>query len=248
MDNLNSGTNCAPQSSLANSSSSSAAEKKFAAINIVLRDIFSVLSYQKDRYPSLLGCAVSGLDSVYLQYLRFVLQCRSRSGMEANHRNSSQSSDSSSSRSVPAPEYPKGSEPNLGVYIVSCDIKSCFDSIDRSKVFTMLEQIVGNNRYCLEKFSLVEPNQNGRSDFRSRRFTLVNLDGPLTVDSASPRLSGLARTSQGVFSNTGLRRYQDRTSVNSLLHQHLTSNLVRLGSVWMVSLTLHSVSFPCLSV
>jgi telomerase reverse transcriptase len=177
------------------------------SINSILTPAFSILNNEKARRPELLGSALFSVDDMFtrLQAFRSTLSAR---GL----------------RTTP-------------LYFAKVDVKSCFDTIPQKRLLKLAESILSANEYHLTRYArarLLGGNNSETPGFGAKpswRFltkattdqTPFDLEKEITSETAA----GRTRTA---YVGGIIQRSQRRKAILDLLHEHVESNVVKLGN------------------
>lgn len=104
---------------------------QFKSANEILRDTFSVLSYEHQRKPHLFGAGILGLHEFYPRYRNFLTTWRHRQ---------------------------KHSNPDLDLtklYFASVDIRHCYDNIDQGHLLKIVEDNLSEDDYIIQGYSVM---------------------------------------------------------------------------------------------
>jgi telomerase reverse transcriptase len=177
------------------------------SINSILTPAFSILNYEKARRPELLGSALFSVDDMFTRLQAF----RSRLGTREL-------------RTTP-------------LYFAKVDVKSCFDTIPQKRLLKLAESILSANEYHLTRYArakLLGGNNGETPGFGAKpswRFltkattdqTPFDLEKEITSETAA----GRTRTA---YVGGIIQRSQRRKAILDLLHEHVESNVVKLGN------------------
>ena len=177
------------------------------SINSILTPAFSILNYEKARQPELLGSALFSVDDMFtrLQAFRSVLSTRGR-------------------RTTP-------------LYFAKVDVKSCFDTIPQKRLLKMAESILSANEYHLTRYArakLLGGNNSETPGFGAKpswkfltKATADQTSFELEKEIISETAAGRTRTA---YVGGVIQRSQRRKAILDLLHEHVESNIVKLGN------------------
>lgn len=176
------------------------------SINSILTPAFSILNYEKSRRPDMLGSALFSVDDMFARLQEF------RSGLSKH-----------GSKTSP-------------LYFAKVDVKSCFDTIPQRRLLQLADDILSANEYHLAKYArgkLLGGNNEKTPGFGAKpswKFltrastdkAVFDLNAEITADTTAGRtrttyVGGLAQKSQ------------HRKAILDLLHEHVESNIVKLG-------------------
>jgi telomerase reverse transcriptase len=177
------------------------------SINSILTPAFSILNYEKARRPELLGSALFSVDEMFTRLQAF------RSKLSARGL-----------RTTP-------------LYFAKVDVKSCFDTIPQKRLLKLAESILSANEYHLTRYArakLLGGNKHETSGFGAkpswRFFTKATTDETpfdLEKEITSETAAGRTRTA---YVGGVIQRPQRRKAILDLLHEHVESNIVKLGN------------------
>jgi telomerase reverse transcriptase len=177
------------------------------SINSILTPAFSILNYEKARRPEMLGSALFSVDDMFTKLQGF----RSTLG-------------------------PRGSRASP-LYFAKVDVKSCFDTIPQQRLLKLAEDILSANEYHLTRYARAKllgghneetPGFGAKPSwkFLTKATTdqgRFNLDDEIVSETAA----GRTRTA---YVGGVVQRPQQRQAILDLLHEHVESNIVKLGN------------------
>ena len=177
------------------------------SINSILTPAFSILNYEKARRPELLGSALFSVDDMFTRLQAF----RSKLGTQGL-------------RTTP-------------LYFGKVDVKSCFDTIPQKRLLKLAESILSANEYNLTRYArakLLGGNNGKTPGFGAKpswRFltkaTTDQIPFELEKEITSETAAGRTRTA---YVGGIIQRCQRRKAILDLLHEHVESNVVKLGN------------------
>lgn len=173
--------------------------EKFTSTNAILRNVFEILRYERERNPELFGSGVFGLNEVYPEYKHFLEMFRA--------------SNSSSS----------GSALNR-LYFASVDIKHCYDNIVQKHLLDLLPKLLGEEEYLIQNSAVIHPFE---SMERVLRKPVKRIGAPEAYRPFRDAVEGLARDyNRSVFVDNGGSSLVRREDVMDLLREHLLHHIV----------------------
>ena len=177
------------------------------SINSILTPAFSILNYEKARRPELLGSALFSVDDMFTRLQAF------RSALDAQGL-----------RTTP-------------LYFAKVDVKSCFDTIPQKRLLKLAESILSANEYHLTRYArakLLGGNNSETPGFGAKPswkfLTKAATDQTpfeLKQEITSEAMAGRTRTA---YVGGIIQRSQRRKAILDLLHEHVESNIVKLGN------------------
>lgn len=209
-----SGAQTKAKSAQPTTSTANAGIKKFIPVNLALRNTFNVLKWEKERKPGLLGVSIFGSNEIYTKFKQFLLQ------VKALRASRIQQSSHSSASSI-AEQLPK----DVTLYLVSTDLKHCFDTINRNKLMDVIQKVITEECYSLERYSGLYGSA-GR--LRSKEFRLVSPSGELPSFFSVAEEKSL-QYHNAVFTDGVTKQYTDRKGLLDLLQQHIYQNIIRIN-------------------
>ena len=174
-------------------------EEKFGSTNMMLRNVFEILRYERERHPSLFGSAVFGLNEVYPRYKCFLETLRSLNTL---------------SYGQPLPR----------LYFTSVDIKHCYDNIVQKHLLDILPKLLDEEEYLIQNSSVMHPFE---SMGRILRKPTRRIGAPEAYCSFPDAVDELARNyTRSVFIDSGRTSLVKRVDVMKLLQEHLLNHIV----------------------
>ncbi|GAA5910442.1 telomerase reverse transcriptase [Sporobolomyces salmoneus] len=168
-------------------------------INLILRSVFDVLTFESKRKPDLVGSLVSNPQEIYAKLKGY------------------------KTRLLESDETVSGDLPEL--YFVKVDVKSCFDTIKQDKLLALVEDILSETLYYIQKYSQVVA-YSGKTARMFKRQACGDDD----LGSFRELAMRLAEDLHNVVL-TDQVRYDDvgRDRLMALLKEHITTNLVKVN-------------------
>ncbi|KAH0538165.1 hypothetical protein FGG08_005223 [Glutinoglossum americanum] len=177
------------------------------SINSVMTPVFNVLGYEKKTQPSKLGSALFSVGDMYLKLKSYKAKLEQR-GL-ADHR----------------------------LYFAKVDVQSCFDTIPQRQLVQLVERLVTQQEYRIERHVEIRP-----PDGHGYSAHEVKPGKPSRQFKATARASDdysafgqaveedLARGKKNtIFVDQVVRTFQDRDTLLDLLGEHVQRNLVKIG-------------------
>ncbi|KAK4546134.1 hypothetical protein LTR36_002271 [Oleoguttula mirabilis] len=174
--------------------------------NSVLTPAFSVLNYEKNANPHMLGSALFSVDDIFPR-----LQAFRQSLCEQGH----------------------GSAP---LYFAKVDVQSCFDTIPQKRLMTLAKTVLGADKYSVARFArakLLGGHDEGTPGFGMKpcwKFLTkaTGDDKPFSFDieAENDTAEGRSRT---VYVDGVLQKGERRATILGLLEEHIEHNLIRVG-------------------
>lgn len=176
------------------------------SINSVLTPAFSVLNYEKTTRPEVLGSALFSVDEMYPRLRSF------RTSLDRRGRSDSP------------------------LYFAKVDVKSCFDTIPQKRLLRLTEKILSSNQYQLTRYArakLLGGHNEETPGFGAkpswRYLTKATIDtGGFDLDDEIRTEADTGRT-RTAYVGGSVQRSERRKEILDLLHQHVESNIVKLG-------------------
>ncbi|PIL35516.1 hypothetical protein GSI_02244 [Ganoderma sinense ZZ0214-1] len=172
--------------------------KSSQSINQILQAAFQILTYEKERQPESLGASVFGPNEIYTKLKAF--KTRLTSG------------------------NPKAKLPKL--YFVKVDVQACFDTIEQTKLLSILRDLISEDTYMIQRYGTV--NKAGEKVQRKYvKKAMPEDDHPHFLAYATQLADVLRNT---VFVDQVVYPYSRRQEIIALLEEHITENLVKIGN------------------
>nr|XP_056710022.1 telomerase reverse transcriptase [Euleptes europaea] len=124
-------------------------DKKVQYFNTQLKNLFSVLQYERMKNPSLLGSSAFGRDDIYAMWKKFVVKV-----LESN---------------APMPAF----------YFVKADVSRAYETIPHNKLVEVISQILGPHNktsYCIRRYAVIIRTRNGQIRKYYRRHVSTGKD------------------------------------------------------------------------
>ncbi|XP_038626216.1 LOW QUALITY PROTEIN: telomerase reverse transcriptase [Tachyglossus aculeatus] len=122
-------------------------DKKVQYFNTQLKNLFSVLNYERTLHPHLLGASMFGIDDIYKAWRQFVLRVLTSKDKERRF------------------------------YFVKADVTGAYDTIPHDKLVEVISRILKPEEetvYCIQRYAVIQKTANGsvRKTFRRHVSTL----------------------------------------------------------------------------
>ncbi|BFZ63465.1 Telomerase reverse transcriptase [Saitoella coloradoensis] len=156
-----------------------------ASINALLTQVLHVLNYEKQRDPAALGSSLFSVSELYPRLKQFK-QTLVNKGWQGRR-----------------------------LYLVKADVQSCFDTIDQTRIIDLLDNLLSEDEYILQKYVTVQPKDSSRI---GTRYTM-KANPADDISAFSTMAANMAQKSRNtVFSSASLM-----TSCSSLLIEMMLS-------------------------
>ncbi|KAG8391253.1 hypothetical protein BUALT_Bualt01G0168900 [Buddleja alternifolia] len=166
----------------------------FKSVNSVLHDFHVVLKGLCTKEPEKLGSSVFDYNDVYRKLVPFLFLLK------------------------------MGFTNMPGVYIVVSDVSKAFDSVDQDKLLSVMNDVILDDEYTLEKF--IHVIRTKESLKVHHHVTLAHQDIIAASPKITPRLP--AQPSDSVLVKKALSRIIRKEEFKSTLKEHITHNVVQL--------------------
>ncbi|XP_073405966.1 telomerase reverse transcriptase isoform X2 [Dendrobates tinctorius] len=110
-------------------------KRKVHHFSTQMRNLFSVLNYERDKSSYLIGSSVFGLDDIYKKWRKYVLELK------------------------------ESKSENEKLYFVKTDIKEAYDTIPHSKVSEVISKVINTDNeevYCIRRYAMLWMDSQGR--------------------------------------------------------------------------------------
>ncbi|GAA5915420.1 hypothetical protein JCM6882_001418 [Rhodosporidiobolus microsporus] len=170
-------------------------------INKILQGVFDVLTFEKKRKPHLVGALVTDHTEMFTKLKAF--KTRLLEGGEG-----------------------KELQATPPLYFVKVDVRACYDTIQQDKLLEIVEDVLSETVYWIQKYSRVTPfGQTAGKQFKRQACT----DGDLGLfeelaQNLAQELHHTCLADQVVYNRVM------RDKLMQLLREHITTNLVKVGS------------------
>jgi telomerase reverse transcriptase len=226
----------------------------FKAVNTFLKNIYHVLQYEASRQPEVLGSSVFGYDDVFCRMQPFIRKVRAAllvsiaarraaAAAAGNNNNNKGKQPTTKTAAAAATSKPtttttrtpittptsKSPLPTLPIYFVGVDVTRAFDHVDIPLLLQIVEPLFKEECYTILKYTEL----NTRLGVVSSRYRRVAVPSSSTAASISSLIEDRAVMVKGrVFTDTVVYEKVRRDTALTLLRQHLTGNVVKLGKQW----------------
>ncbi|GAA6042852.1 hypothetical protein JCM8097_007190 [Rhodosporidiobolus ruineniae] len=165
-------------------------------INKILQSVFDVLTFERKRKPHLVGSLVSDPYEIFAKLKTFKTRLHEENG---------------------------GKLPKL--YFVKVDVRACYDTIQQDKLLEIMEDVLSETVYWVQKYSKVTPFGH-RASKHWRRQACTDGDLGLFEELAEKLAEELHNA---VLSDQVVYDRAIRDKLMELLREHITTNLVKVG-------------------
>ncbi len=180
---------------------------KGGGANAKLRDLFHILKYELSVQPQKIGFGVLGMDDIFARLKPYFCSWR-----ESNSNINSPSS----------------------LFIVSCDIAGCYDSIQLDRLIGIAEESMSQDSYVIQRLSCCTPHEALRRCFTRWPCTARPADYPEPLRQRASHIA--SRSYSAIISETPRKSSHfdssssslpiDRQFASKLLRQHLLNHRV----------------------
>ncbi|XP_071931682.1 telomerase reverse transcriptase-like isoform X2 [Coffea arabica] len=167
----------------------------FKSVNHVLRGVHVVLKGIQLKEPGKLGSSVFDYTGIYKRFVPFLHLLKS------------------------------GSSILPGVFIVVCDVAKAFDSIDQNKLLTVMEDIISNDEYTVNKSLQVVCTR--KSTLVCEQLALAPQD--IIYGSSEVAISVPTSMLHSIFVKEECSRKIKKAEIFSHLNEHIKRNVLKLG-------------------
>jgi telomerase reverse transcriptase len=190
----------------------------FKSINMMMRPAFHVLSEHKYSVPKLLGSSTTGYGAIYQKFITFIRTWKGSELARApqqQHLQSPQRLQRAASSSIQ--RVPR-------LYMVTIDIRRCFDNINREVLLQLVEGVLREDAYTLEAYNQAKL-QMGNVYVRHRQLVYP----AHKVDDFPAGMRHKAQKHKNlVFCDKVWRRHFTRDELLQHFREHIMSNITRL--------------------
>jgi telomerase reverse transcriptase len=176
------------------------------SINSILTPAFSILNYEKTSRPGMVGSALFSVDDMFTRLQSFRTSLSSRGPITSP------------------------------LYFAKVDVRSCFDTIPQKRLLILAKHILSANEYHLTRYSrakLLGGHNKETPGFGAKpswkyltKATTEGSDFDLDAEIRSESIAGRTRTA---YVGGVVQRSEYRRTILDLLHEHIQSNIVKLG-------------------
>uniref|UniRef100_A0A4X2M492 Telomerase reverse transcriptase n=1 Tax=Vombatus ursinus TaxID=29139 RepID=A0A4X2M492_VOMUR len=109
-------------------------DKKIRCFNGQLKNLFSVLNYERTLHPDVLGSSLFGIDGIYKEWRQFVLRVQQSKDKVSNF------------------------------YFVKADVTGAYDTVPHDKLVEVISSIIKPEEkkvYCIRRYAVVQKNAHG---------------------------------------------------------------------------------------
>ncbi|XP_020832373.1 telomerase reverse transcriptase isoform X1 [Phascolarctos cinereus] len=109
-------------------------DKKIRCFNGQLKNLFSVLNYERTLHPDVLGSSLFGIDGIYKEWRQFVLRVQQSKDKVSNF------------------------------YFVKADVTGAYDTVPHDKLVEVVSSIIKPEEkkvYCIRRYAVVQKNAHG---------------------------------------------------------------------------------------
>jgi telomerase reverse transcriptase len=166
------------------------------------------LKYEQERDGEMFGCGVYGIDGVFEKVLSFVERLDKLDKLDKPDK---------TDRTIKQP-----------LYWCSVDIKHCYDTINQTKLYSLINDILKQEQYAIKRYSICHP-------FNSRGTIYTKHVNSVTVPSEIEDFSAVAEKlgkeySESVFSDGVKVSVNKKTAILDLIKEHIFNHIVVASS------------------
>ncbi|XP_043921081.1 telomerase reverse transcriptase [Protopterus annectens] len=177
-------------------------KKKVQKFNTQLKNLFSVLNYERIRNPTLLGSSVFGLDDIYKVWKKFVLEKRK----------------------------PKQEMPHF--YFVKADVTGAYDTIPHNKLIEVISQIIGlkvEENYCVRRYAVVWSDALGQLRKSYKRHVSTMIDFLPGMKQFVSNLQQSASLQSSIFIEQGLNLNETSSNLFCFFNRIICNSAIRIN-------------------
>lgn len=177
------------------------------SINSILTPAFSILNYERTSRPQTLGSACFSVDDIFSRLQRFRTSLSTRGPLASP------------------------------LFFAKVDVKSCFDTIPQKRLLRLAADILSANEYHLTRYARARligghnedtPGFGAKPSWKFLTKATADVKGfELEREISSETGAGRTRTA---YVGGVLQRSESRKGISDLLHEHVESNIVKLGN------------------
>lgn len=182
------------------------------SINAVLSNTHEALKFERSRRRELSGAAVFGVHGIHGRLQPFIREWRRR-GSGPGRR----------------------AGPPMPLFFVSVDVSKCYDSMKPDKLLEIIEPMFRSPDYTVQRYAVVTPASQItlKGGVRARYPRVVCPEGhDLSFKELAETRTSVSQ--RAVLCDSVVYPNVNRMSALSLLREHLTSNIVRIGNRFYV--------------
>ncbi|GJE88721.1 telomerase reverse transcriptase [Phanerochaete sordida] len=169
------------------------------SINQILKAAFLVLQYEKNTRAALFGASVLGPNELYMKMKGFKARLTQK--------------------------YPHGNFPKL--YFVKLDVQACFDTIEQTKLLSILRDVLSEDAYLIQRHGQVGVTTGHIHRRFVKRAMPAGDDHPHFLQHATRLADALRHV---LFADQVTYPTVSRAEILEQLEQHITDNIVKIGS------------------
>lgn len=167
--------------------------------NILLGDVFAVLSFEYKRNQRSFGSGLMGLHHFYPRYHQFLLQWKNVAHVDSPI-------------------------PGKQLYFGSVDIRHCYDNINQDHLLAIVDKLLSNDDYAIQKYSVTH-SMTGSS--RVRRVQMNDVCLPEQFVSFADKMGLMSKDRHSSVFVDGVNFVSiSKLQIMDLLRLHLQSNMV----------------------
>ena len=177
------------------------------SINSILTPAFSILNYEKTSRPGMVGSALFSVDDMFMRLQSFRTSLSARAPITSP------------------------------LYFAKVDVRSCFDTIPQKRLLILAKHILSANEYHLTRYSrakLLGGHNKETPGFGAKPswkyLTKATTEGNDFDLDAEIHLESIAGRTRTAYVGGVVQRSEYRRTILDLLHEHIQSNIVKLGN------------------
>ncbi|KAM5157302.1 telomerase reverse transcriptase isoform 2-T2 [Mantella aurantiaca] len=182
-------------------------QKKIRHFNSQVKNIFSVLNFERSKYPDIIGSSVFGLNEIYKKWKKFVLEIRA-----------------SKAESVK-------------FYFVKTDLKGAYETIPHSKLNEVIANVLHpdlDKVYCIRRYAKLWIDSNGqiRKSFKHHASTFADFMPNMKRFLSYLQERNVAQNSIIVEQNLSLN--ESSTKLLSNLQEMISNHILRIQKQYFI--------------
>jgi len=189
--------------------------------NTVLREAFDVLTFERNQAPGRFGAGVLGMHEIYPRLLKFLQSFRSRTTTTTG----ATATTGTYGHSSPRTAHKRDIDP---LYFASVDIYRCYDNIDQTHLNHLVNNILSEEEYLIQKHAIVHPfdGTDPKRTSRCRTKKVIGAPGCFTSFPTVVEESATRHSASVLVDGVVNCRIARRGDLLAMVEEHLSSHAV----------------------
>ncbi|XP_075068775.1 telomerase reverse transcriptase isoform X2 [Mixophyes fleayi] len=182
-------------------------QKKIRHFNAQVRNLFSVLNYERSKTSDILGSSVFGLDDIYMKWRKFSL------------------------------EFQESNAKNVPFYFVKTDMKRAYDTIPHKKLKEVISNVINpdiEEVYCIRRYAMLWMDSNGRIRKSYKQHVSSLIDFMPNMKSFLTHLQDKNMVQNSIFVEQSLSLNESSSRMLAFFQQIICNHILKIKDQYFV--------------